>query len=1122
MANNSNDYLIPFGLDTAPFKKGIAEIDAGTDQMTANVLDSTKAMQKGFTDAAAASDTLGKTLTVDAEKAAQLRETAKTLGKELGAALSGKNTGTDFEKKVQKFSDMLAKFSTNANKPIKFNIDASKLEQFEKALAEGADELQVLQGVLEATKVALSELDPNSEEWKALNAQIQIAEGFLEGLGQAAGGAEAKHKTLKSELRELKAAMAQMEEAGHGDTQEFINMAVRAGELEDQIGDVSARVRVLASDTKYLDAGVQAVTALTGAFTAGQGALALFGAENEEAQKVIQKVTGAMAVLQGIQAVATALNKDSALSVLLFSRAQAGAAVSTSVLAGAEVAQTGATVAATTATEGFTAALLNNPVTAILVGLAALIAALIAFSSESSDAEVATKRLNDELERQNEILALDEASVKRRTDVQIAAIKLVGEQRLKDAKTDQERLKIQQETEGNVTAAQQKGRQDRLKLLRASLFETQHIYDQEGSDKQKLSEQITKINEQIRDTEAEVTSETYNIRAQGIKNQQELDKKIAEDAKKATEAAKKAAEERKKILEQQVKFTGELEKARIEAITNAYDKERAQLTANANQQVAQLEAEKSLSVKAEQTKQATIKAIKAGLSKQLAEVDTKEAADTAAIQFKAQQLTIQNREEGIIKEIETIRLGYEEKKAEIREQFKNETALRDELLAQLTAAQLREQKKAQDKFTNEAIAKEEERAVLEVETATKFLPDLPGIEEKKQVEILKVKVKFAEQARQALLDQGNAENSTVVLQATKAVQDLKKQLNVAIEAEKKTGGVDWFDLLGLGELTEEQRSAVQDAAKQMLDSISQITDFIVGQYQRQIDKKKEVISQIDDSIDDLEQQLDKEKDLREAGLANNVEAIQAEIDEKKKAREEEVKQAEELQRKQIAMQKLQLVIDTAAQASNLITASAKIFNSLAAIPFVGVPLAIATIALMTGAFVTAKVKAFQMVNDQKQAFGGGGYIDGKPHTQGGRKYLSTDGSGVVELEGGEYVTNKRSTAKYADLLEAINSDDISEMNEDALRDMLEGLGIRLNTDAPMQVLQVVRERDDYRQGVLMAERASTDISQDVQAISTNVKYLADKERARVDRWQDDNYFYEKEGNKTTRIKKTKA
>ncbi|HEX7654163.1 MAG TPA: hypothetical protein VF607_11700, partial [Verrucomicrobiae bacterium] len=616
MAGN-NDYLIPFGIDTAPFKKGIAEIDAGTDTMTANVLDSTKAMQKGFNDAAGAGEKLGSTLTVDAEKAAQLRETAKTLGKELGNALSGKNTGTDFEKKVQKFSDMLAKFSANANRPIKFNIDAAKLEQFEKALAEGADELQVLNGVLEATKVALSELDPNSQEWQALNAQIQIAEGFLEGIGQAAGGAETKHKGLKTELRQLKAAMAEMEEAGHGDTQEFINMAVRAGELEDQIGDVSARVRVLASDTKYIDAGVEALTALAGGFAVAQGAAALFGSENEEINKTIQKVTGAMAVLQGIQAIANALNKDSTLSVLLNTKARTGQAAATLAVAGAEVAEAGAATTATAATEGFTAALLTNPVTAIAVGLAALVAALIAFTGGASDAEKATRSLNDALEDQKLLLDLDEASLKRRTDLAVAQAKAQGK------------------AESEVTTIEGKALQERLALRRATFEEFLKQYNDQDKRRNLSAEDNKKVEDELITRQQQIADDENELQIKKLERDGQRTKEAKELLKKQTEDAKKAAEERKKILEQQIKFTGELEKARIEAITDAYDKERAQLNANAKQQIAQLEAEKSLSVKAEQTKQAAIKAIKAGLSKQLADVDTKEAADTAAIQLKA-------------------------------------------------------------------------------------------------------------------------------------------------------------------------------------------------------------------------------------------------------------------------------------------------------------------------------------------------------------------------------------------------------------------------------------------------------------------------------------------------------
>lgn len=1106
---NANNYEIPFGINSAPFFDTLIEMDKGIDKTAANVEEAGKQMQKSFNDAAAAGDKLADQITVDAEKAALLRDQAKTLGKELGEALSGKGVSSDYEKKLQTFNDLLTKFSTNANKPIKFNIDTAKLEHFEKLLADGANELDVLNQVIAVTKEQLATMDPNSQEWQALNAQLQIAEGFLEGFGQAADGAQQKNLSLKGELRQIKAAMAEMELAGKGDTKEFIEMAIRAGELEDQIGDVSARVRVLASDTKYIDAGVQAFQGLIGAATAGAGAMALFGGESEEADKIIQKVTGAMAVLQGIQAAANALNKDGALSVLLFSNAQRTAAVSTAALATAEGVEAGAATAAATATKGFTAALLANPITAILVGIAALIAALIAFSDGSNEAEEATKSLNDELERQDTILSLDEASLKRRTDLLVAQAKAQGKAQSEistiEGKALQERLALRTEAY-NEFIKQYNDFDKRAKLS--------------ADDNKKLEDELIKRQQQIEDDRTAIQIK----KLERDKQQQDEAVKAAKEAdaltKKQIEDAKKAAEEQKKVLEQQIKFTKELEAQRVEAIKDQYDKERAQARANVNAKIAELEAEKSLSTKAETDKQAIIAQLRQNLGIQLKAIDDKQAADQAVLQLKASQLQAQYREEGVVKEIETIRLGYEEKRKEIETQFKDEADLRQQLLDQLTEAQIRDQKKAQDKFTNEQIAKEEERAVLEVETATKFLPDLPGIEEKKQVAILQVKVKFAQQALDALIAQGNAENSTVVLQAKKQVQELQKALNVAVkDAAKASQGVDWFDMLGLGELSEDDRKAVVDAAQKALSAIQEITGFIVEQYQRQIDKKQEVIDQIDGEIEDLEDKLDKEKDLREQGFANNVDLIEQELAEKKRQKEEEIKQQEELQKKQQQIAKAQLILDTAVQASNLITASAKIFNSLASIPFVGVPLAIATIALMTGAFITAKVKAFQLVNDQKQSFGGGGYIDGKPHSQGGQKYVSADGKGgVVELEGGEHVTRKSQAMKYATLLDAINNDDLAGMNDDALRAMLAGMGIHLQADKPTEVLKAARERDDYKQQVMVLAGTGPDISNDVRAINENVGFLAAKERDRVERWQEGEYYFEKRGQKTTRYK----
>ena len=102
------------------------------------------------------------------------------------------------------------------------------------------------------------------------------------------GEAEKNTQSLKSKLKELKQQMSQLKEG----SAEFNAVAKEAGKLEDKIGDINQRVRALASDTKRLDAFVGAAQGIAGGFAAAQGAVALFGAENEDLNKTLLKVQG--------------------------------------------------------------------------------------------------------------------------------------------------------------------------------------------------------------------------------------------------------------------------------------------------------------------------------------------------------------------------------------------------------------------------------------------------------------------------------------------------------------------------------------------------------------------------------------------------------------------------------------------------------------------------------------------------------------------------------------------------------------------------------------------------------------------------------------------------------------
>lgn len=118
---------------------------------------------------------------------------------------------------------------------------------------------------------------------------------------------------LKKQLRDLKAIMAEMQFKGLSNTDEFTKIAQYAGQVKNAMDDAATATKRFSDDIFALRAAADAVTVVTGAFTAVTGAMNLFGVENEKVKNAILKVQSAMAILNGVQSIANALNKDSAL-----------------------------------------------------------------------------------------------------------------------------------------------------------------------------------------------------------------------------------------------------------------------------------------------------------------------------------------------------------------------------------------------------------------------------------------------------------------------------------------------------------------------------------------------------------------------------------------------------------------------------------------------------------------------------------------------------------------------------------------------------------------------------------------------------------------------------------------
>jgi hypothetical protein len=185
---------------------------------------------------------------------------------------------------------------------------------------------------------------------------------------------------MKAELKELKAQIA----SGSLGEKELREATKRASQLTDEIGDVNDKVKALASDTKRIDAVVTAFSGIAAAASVAAGATALFGTENKQMAEAAQKAQAAMALLVGIQEIATIVTTENALKTFVLDGAQKAVAVSAKIMGGNIAAG---------------AALATGGLTLLLAGIAYLVTEIMFAEDETEKLEkkFATLGANNEI-----------------------------------------------------------------------------------------------------------------------------------------------------------------------------------------------------------------------------------------------------------------------------------------------------------------------------------------------------------------------------------------------------------------------------------------------------------------------------------------------------------------------------------------------------------------------------------------------------------------------------------------------------------------------------------------------------------------------------------------------------
>jgi hypothetical protein len=279
-----------------------------------------------------------------------------------------------FNKDIEKSADVILDVA-KANK-----IADQSSDELAKSIGQTANQLQILG----------KEGKTSTDEFNKLNTSLKNQISSYEKVSTGA-------TSMRSGIRATREELAKMLLSGEANTAQLYKMAKAGGELSDAMGDASQAISVMASDTFPLDSMLQGVQSITAGFQVAEGAMALFGVENEDLQKTLVRLNALMAITSGLQQLQNSLQKTSALS-LGFNVVM-------------QKAYTLAVGESTGAMKIFRLALVSTGIGALVVGLGLAITAFMKWREEANKASEALKLNNKITDEANENIANERANL---------------------------------------------------------------------------------------------------------------------------------------------------------------------------------------------------------------------------------------------------------------------------------------------------------------------------------------------------------------------------------------------------------------------------------------------------------------------------------------------------------------------------------------------------------------------------------------------------------------------------------------------------------------------------------------------------------------------------------------
>lgn len=900
-------------------------------------------------------------------------------------------------------------------------------------------------------------------------------------------------KGLKMELTSLIQQMAFLKTQGETNSEEYQTMAARAAELKDAMADAQTEVKAMSSDTQQLDATMGAASAASGGMSAVTGTMALMGQTSETATDAQKNLGAAVGIVSGLTAVQNALQKESNLMTGIRILQTKAATKAEQLDTAAKAKNTAATAGATVAQRIFNAVAAANPYVLLAIALITVVGALVAFAAGANRAAKEQTKLNKALAAQldyMEQLAASETranneriqTLQNELDVAKARNASISETRALEDEIYNERVKAhdkQMEIYGEQVAGLEANRA-KVEQLQKTLLELQQA---QAAGKNRLRVDVD-LDGKVENTKIEKAIEAVQgqIDNYGRSVQIAVDLQT-EGAQISTDRAVQLAQRRKEsqdIAKTELDVLRSSQDARIALINDSYKRESAQLKANAQRQIqdiqTRLKTETNLTVKARRALNDQIKAIQEKYNQDLQDLQNAFAARALAARRETQDVEIALMADGAEKERTTLRIGYERQiedlttaiatqrdltETEIAEMYNQMVLLGDQyrkelakLNEQITVDQLnadaariqlqldatRDGSQEQVDLSIELLKKQRDIELAQnAQLAADVRQNEADINKKWDAIILKQTTELTSKRALMLLDaQQELAASEFALLDTNERQKTEFQLRMERERLQK---ILELDAAAGYKMTETERKTIQntiaaiekETKKLPYNNLYELLGIGLDSDQQDalntaIDSVKESIASIVDSwnaaADAALNAANAQVDAAQKTLDAEIEARNAgyanEVTTAQKELELAKKNQEQAIKEKQKAQKAQLAIDTITQASSLITASANIWSSLSGIPVVGPGLAAAALVAMWASFAFAKVKAAQVAGQTEQ-YGQGTVelLQGGSHASGHDIDLGTKADGTRRrAEGGEYfaIINKRNSRRYGHLI----------------------------------------------------------------------------------------------------------